>query len=276
MNQAIGRAGGHLLVWNGVPGSRSEQPLTGIHRSHDAQDFVFRVVFFVHDRIRLYHSFRVHGKRGRDDGMIARAGLTYLRGRVVHAVRVSASDRQRRARNRGTLKLAYQTKTRTELSALFSAPTTLLSPQMAFRQKWIGCGMVPQNPNADRTILFAEDDARTRKFVSALLTRCGYNVIVAENGTSALEKALEHTGVIDLLLSDIEMPGMTGIELAIQLNRERPTTKILLISGLASGMLVLNNGWQFLPKPFLSDMLRDRIRDFLAGQPPIEGHLPNA
>jgi CheY-like chemotaxis protein len=147
---------------------------------------------------------------------------------------------------------------------------------MAFRQKGVGHSMVPQNPNADRTILFAEDDERVRKFVSALLTRCGYNVIVAENGTSALEKALQHAGVIDLLLSDIEMPGMTGIELAIQLNRERPTTKILLISGLASGMLVLNNGWQFLPKPFLSEMLRDRIRDFLAEQPPIEGHLPHA
>ncbi len=45
------------------------------------------------------------------------------------------------------------------------------------------------------------------------------------------------------------MPGMTGIELAIQLNQERPDTKILLVSGLPTGILVLNNGWQFLPKP---------------------------
>lgn len=76
------------------------------------------------------------------------------------------------------------------------------------------------------------------------------------------------------ILSDVEMPGMTGIELAIRLNRTRPETRILLISGFDSGMLVLNNGWQFLPKPFVANMLRDRIRDFfLAEQPPIENHV---
>jgi DNA-binding response OmpR family regulator len=78
-----------------------------------------------------------------------------------------------------------------------------------------------------------------------------------------------------LLLSDVEMPGMTGIELAIQLNQERPDTKILLISGLATGMLVLNNGWSFLPKPFMPEMLRDRIRDFLSEQPSPKERLPN-
>jgi hypothetical protein len=46
----------------------------------------------------------------------------------------------------------------------------LLSPQMAFRQKGIGHDMVPQNPNADKTILFADDDGQLPKFVAALLT----------------------------------------------------------------------------------------------------------
>jgi len=127
--------------------------------------------------------------------------------------------------------------------------------------------------NSDKTILFADDDGPLRKFISALLTRSGYNLIVAGDGREALQKAREHVGKIHLLLSDVEMPEMTGIELAIQLNQERPDTKILLISGLATGMLVLNNGWQFLPKPFMSDMLRDRIRDFLSEQPPIQEHL---
>ena len=130
-----------------------------------------------------------------------------------------------------------------------------------------------ENTNSTKTILLADDDGRLRKFVSELLTRLGYNLIIAADGKEALEKALAFDGKIDLLLSDIEMPGMTGIELAIQLNRARPATRILLISGLDSGMLVLNNGWQFLPKPFVSDMLRDRIRDFLAEQPPIEDHV---
>jgi len=133
--------------------------------------------------------------------------------------------------------------------------------------------MASQNPNLDKTILLADDDGQLRKFVGSLLTKLGYRLIVATNGREALEKALAFDGKIDLLLSDVEMPEMTGIELAIQLNRARPDTRILLISGLASGMLVLNNGWQFLPKPFVAEMLKDRIRDFLAEQPPIEEHM---
>ena len=131
-----------------------------------------------------------------------------------------------------------------------------------------------RDANSEKTILFADDDGQLQVFVSTLLARCGYNVITANSGTDALEKAREFDGVIHLLLSDVEMPGMTGIELATQLNQERPDTKILLISGLPSGILVLNNGWQFLPKPFASEMLKDRIRDFLSEQIPIKEHLP--
>jgi len=124
--------------------------------------------------------------------------------------------------------------------------------------------------NSKQTILFADDNALFQKTLAAILVHYGYNLIVASDGQEALQKAREFDGIIHLLLSDVEMPGMTGIELAIQLNQERPDTKILLISGLATGMLVLNNGWQFLPKPFMADMLRDRIRDFLSEQPPTK------
>jgi DNA-binding response OmpR family regulator len=133
--------------------------------------------------------------------------------------------------------------------------------------------MVPENPNKDKTILFADDDGQVQKFVAALLLKQGYNVIVAVDGLSALQKAREFHGTIHLLLSDIEMPGMTGIELAIQISQDRPETKILLISGLDSGMLVLNNGWQFLPKPFMADMLRDRVRDFLSETVSLKEHI---
>ena len=130
--------------------------------------------------------------------------------------------------------------------------------------------------NESKTILLAEDDAPIRKFVTALLTKCGYNLLVATDGKDALQQSQQFTGTIHLLLSDIEMPEMTGIELAIQINQHRPETKILLISGLDAGMLVLNNGWQFLPKPFMAEMLRDRVRDFLSEQPPIKERLPDA
>jgi DNA-binding response OmpR family regulator len=113
------------------------------------------------------------------------------------------------------------------------------------------------------TVLYAEDDEQVRKFVLRLLLAKGYNVLVAEDGAQALAKALAFTGAIALLLSDIEMPGMTGIELAIQINAVKPNVKILLTSGLPSGTLVLNNGWQFLPKPFEGRMLMDRVRDVI-------------
>ena len=150
----------------------------------------------------------------------------------------------------------------------------MLRPQMAFRLKGWGT-MVPNDRTSQTTILLADDDGQLRKLVSALLIQCGYNVIVANDGKDALEKAAVFGGVIHLLLSDVEMPGMTGIELAIQLNQKRPDTKVLMISGLATGMLVLNNGWQFLPKPFMADMLRDRVRDFLNEQPPIKVDQPD-
>ena len=86
--------------------------------------------------------------------------------------------------------------------------------------------------NSERTILFADDDGSYQELVARLLHGCGYNVILAQDGKDALQKAREFHGIIHLLLSDVEMPGMTGIELAIQLNQERPDTKILLISVL--------------------------------------------
>ncbi len=114
-----------------------------------------------------------------------------------------------------------------------------------------------------KTILLTDDDKQLRQLVADLLDGDGYQVIVACDGLEALKTARAFDGIIHLLLSDIEMPGMTGIELASQLSRERPETKILLISGLPAGILVLNKGWSFLPKPFMADMLRNRVRQSL-------------
>jgi two-component system cell cycle sensor histidine kinase/response regulator CckA len=136
--------------------------------------------------------------------------------------------------------------------------------------------MLLQDVNSRETILLADDDGPLRQFVAALLIKCGYNLILASDGKEALQKSKEFHGEIHLLLTDVELPGMTGIELAIQLNRERADTKILMISGLDSGLLVLNNGWQFFPKPFMADMLRDKIRDFLTEDPRVEARLQHA
>jgi DNA-binding response OmpR family regulator len=118
-----------------------------------------------------------------------------------------------------------------------------------------------------KTILLAEDEQPVRGFLLALLQKGGYNVIVAEDGLDALQKAKDHKGEIHLLHSNIQMPRMTGIELATQLQIDRPGTGILLISGMNAGMLVLDHGWQFLPKPFMPDLLKQKIESLLKDQP---------
>ena len=129
--------------------------------------------------------------------------------------------------------------------------------------------------NSTKTILLVVQPSPLRTDITKILRDNGYMLIYANDGKQALAAANLHGGEIDLLLSEVETPGMTGIELAIQLNQERPHTKILLMSSLDSGLLVLNNGWQFLPKPFMADMLKDRIRDFLSEISMIE-HIPES
>jgi CheY-like chemotaxis protein len=129
-------------------------------------------------------------------------------------------------------------------------------------------------PDMSKTILFTYGDGDFRKFVAALLTEPGYNLITAIDGADALHKAGALDGAIHLLLSGVELPGMTGMELAIQFNRQRPATKILLISGLDSGILTLHKDWQFLPKAFVANLLQGRIQDLLNDwESPVE-HAP--
>ena len=119
-----------------------------------------------------------------------------------------------------------------------------------------------------KTILLAEDERPVRTFVLAMLQKAGYNVIVAVDGRDGLDKSRQFNDTINMLLSDVQMPNMTGIELATQLQIDRPDIRVLLMSGMPSGMLLLNDGWQFLPKPFMSDLLRERIRHLLLEQSP--------
>ena len=126
--------------------------------------------------------------------------------------------------------------------------------------------MIP--PDGQKTILFAEDEGLFRTPLLALLQKSGYKVIVAVDGLDALAKARDHNGEIHLLLSDILMPQMTGIELATQLLIERPGTGILLISGNTDpGRLALHHGWQFLSKPFSFQILKRRIESMLNDKP---------
>src|SRR5947209_7523209 len=96
--------------------------------------------------------------------------------------------------------------------------------------------------NIQRTILVVDDSPDVLRFVRAVLIDGNYNVLTSCSGEDALLQSKNYEGEIDLLLSDFQMPGMNGIDLAVQLCYDRPQIQVLLMSGFAHGMLVLNEG----------------------------------
>ena len=105
-----------------------------------------------------------------------------------------------------------------------------------------------------KTILVVDDDPAILNSVVGILSR-DYNVLSTSSGKDALRQSKDFKSEIHLLLSDFQMTGMTGIELAIQITAQRAEIKVLLMSGYPAGMLVLNDGWHFLPKPFITSQL---------------------
>jgi len=111
----------------------------------------------------------------------------------------------------------------------------------------------------EKTILVVDDNPEILQFVSEFLAASVFNVLRANNGQDALRQAKDYKSEIHLLLTDFEMPGMSGIELATKLTLDRPQLQVLLMSGFNGGMLVLNEGWHFLAKPFIPSQLRALI-----------------
>jgi two-component system, cell cycle sensor histidine kinase and response regulator CckA len=116
-----------------------------------------------------------------------------------------------------------------------------------------------QVPLKEKTILVVDDDPRILSVVLALLAKSEYNVLSAVSGLTGLQQSRDFPGEIHLLLSDFQMPGMSGIDLATAMTTQRPELKVLLMSGFDGGMLVLNEGWHFLAKPFIASQLRALI-----------------
>jgi PAS domain S-box-containing protein len=129
------------------------------------------------------------------------------------------------------------------------------------------------NPQAGKenegteTILVVEDDNEIRVLAHAILERRGYRVIEAESGEKALEILRNHGNKIDLILSDVVMPGMSGPEMVVQATKLFPETKVLFMSGYTQDA-ILDRGFHhgrmaFLEKPFTSRILVQKIRDIL-------------
>jgi two-component system, cell cycle sensor histidine kinase and response regulator CckA len=141
---------------------------------------------------------------------------------------------------------------------------------------------VPPLPRAEvsgrQTILLVEDEDAVRLLIVRVLRRVGYHVLSARNGAEALLISSRHTQPIDLLLTDVVMPQMSGRELAEHLIEMRPGLRVLYISGYTSEITgrhgLLEGGQSFLEKPFSPAQLAERVHDVLSAPVAVREKAP--
>jgi PAS domain S-box-containing protein len=139
----------------------------------------------------------------------------------------------------------------------------------------------PAEPEGDRyvpeigteTIMLVEDETVVRQLVAEILETSGYAVLQAGDGPSALELLRRHSDPIDLLVTDVVMPGMSGPEVASAVTTMRPGTHVLYMSGYTDSAIghhgVLEPGIAFLQKPFSADDLTRKVRSLLTEPVPV-------
>ncbi len=122
----------------------------------------------------------------------------------------------------------------------------------------------PDGPAAAGTVLLVEDEVVVRELAVTVLERAGYRVVVAANGAEALRECERDDQAIDVLVTDIVMPGMTGNELAEKVLKLRPDVRVVLMSGYTEEepLVALDRGVQctFLQKPFSPGRLVDAVQ----------------
>jgi signal transduction histidine kinase len=132
----------------------------------------------------------------------------------------------------------------------------------------------PPQPETDslrgtETVLLVEDEVVLRPLISEALQSYGYTVIEAANGEEALELAVQHGDTIDLMVTDIVMPGMNGRELAEQLWEEWPSLRVIFTSGYPLGTFAPaedeHPNSAYIEKPFGLHELARKLRELLAG-----------
>jgi PAS domain S-box-containing protein len=124
-------------------------------------------------------------------------------------------------------------------------------------------------PRGSETVLLVEDDDGVRSLTRTALAANGYTVLEASDGEEALHLQAEFKGTIALLLTDLVLPHMNGIELAERLVRHHPGLKVLYMSGYLDDTLVRHGIWEnrqsFLQKPYSPAVLASKVREVLDG-----------
>jgi two-component system cell cycle sensor histidine kinase/response regulator CckA len=125
----------------------------------------------------------------------------------------------------------------------------------------------PSDLTGKGTILLVEDEEAVRAFAVRALSNRGYTVIEASDGAKALEVVREHSGPIDLVISDVVMPNMDGPALLREIRQLRPEVRIVFISGYAEEAfrrtLERDESFTFLPKPFSLKQLASTVKEVL-------------
>jgi DNA-binding NtrC family response regulator len=128
-------------------------------------------------------------------------------------------------------------------------------------------GAVDDGLRGDETILLVEDEADIRTLVADSLRAHGYRVLESEHGEDALEVAGVHAQPIDLVLTDVIMPEMSGSALAKKLREWYPRLRVLFISGYTAGEVTVrqirDEQTMFVPKPFTMTQIVRAVRDLL-------------
>jgi two-component system, cell cycle sensor histidine kinase and response regulator CckA len=113
------------------------------------------------------------------------------------------------------------------------------------------------------TILLVEDETFVRQVTAEVLCAAGYGVLTAQNAEEALQMYNRHCGAVDLLLTDLVLPGQTGNALAARLTRLDHRLKVLFVTGYVEQLKTMEEGQECLPKPFSTSALLEKIRQVL-------------
>jgi two-component system cell cycle sensor histidine kinase/response regulator CckA len=128
-------------------------------------------------------------------------------------------------------------------------------------------GISSSQNGGSETVLLVEDEESVRQLVRETLESKGYKVLEADNGEAALRIVSNYSDKIDMLITDVVMPGMSGRELSARLCASRPQTKVLYLSGYTEDAIghegVVDPDTAFLQKPFTLQMLSRKVREVL-------------